>query len=171
MQNSRRQLAIVAVATLVGLAVLAYGLDDREEGFAPASNPTPTPTAEPSELPAPTPTPDAASPGAADPASVTVLVANSTGVDGLAGTTTTEIANTFGYSTLDAVDSTGPALDTTVVYFVPGFRADAEQLAASFGLGPSAALAMPAAPPVDDLGTAQLLVVLGTDQAPSEEGA
>ena len=160
MSQLTRQLMVVGAAVAIGAAILAFALDSGDEGFAQQPDPTPTPTVVPEETPPPTPAPGEGR----DPATVTVLVANSVGVPGLAGSTTAAITTGLGFTGLTAVDSTGAALDQTAVYYIEGYAGEAEQVRTVLRLGAGATVApMPAEPPVSDLGGAHLLVVVGND--------
>jgi hypothetical protein len=95
---------------------------------------------------------------------VKVLVANSTSVKGQAGRYTTVVHN-LGYDALAAVDSTTRNLRTSIVYYEPGYSAEAGGLASQLGLPKSTVQPMPAAPPVVFLGGANVLVIVGLDLA------
>lgn len=161
MSGTARQLMLVGAAIAVGAAILAWGLDT-SGSLATAPEPTPTPTVvEPT--PASTPAPAVER----DPASVTVLVANSVGVAGLAGATTETVTTGLGFTALTPVDSTAEALEQTAIHFVDGYATEAEQVRTILRLGAGATVsAMPASPPVADLGGAHLLVVVGNDLVP-----
>ena len=64
------------------------------------------------------------------PPEVRVLVLNSIGIDGLANQVTARLSD-LGYSTLPP-DNYTPLLETTRVWYVPGFEAEAFVLAAEF---------------------------------------
>lgn len=88
-----------------------------------------------------------------DPSAVTVLVLNSTGRAGIAGTLTTALG-TAGYQTLQA-DNYEPALDQSRVWYLGDFAPEAAELQAGFV--PDAAVEPYEGP---DLG-ADIVVVLG----------
>lgn len=162
MDRNGRQLVLVAAAVITGALLLVYALDDGDgPGFlaGQAAEPTATPTPVATELPAPTPT--------TVPPTATVLVANSTGVDGLAGATSAEIGDLLGHTVLTPVDSTGAALTQSAIHAEASAMAEARQIAVALGLDPTVVSVMPEAPPVADLGGAQILVVLGSDRVPS----
>ena len=97
-------------------------------------------------------------------ATVTVLVANGSGVTGAAGTTTERVV-ALGYLTLEATNAERVA--ASQIFYVAGYEAEAQRLAEE--LSPSAPpqiLPMPSPAPVAELGGANLLVVLGPDLAP-----
>lgn len=101
--------------------------------------------------------------GLRQPQDIKVLVANGTSAGGLAG----RVANTIhgkGYVILASTNATQkPA--STVVYFEPSYSADAAALAAKLNLPATAVQAMPQPPPVAALNGANILVVVGPDQA------
>ncbi len=164
-----KQLALLGVALIIGAALLQFGYDSPSisAGDEPTQNtPTPQPTVDPEAIPTAVPT---ATPiGGRDPATVQVRVANSTGVVGLAGSVTAQIETAFGYSMLQPVDSTGPPLDTTAIFAALGSEPQAALIAAELGLPGAGILLMPTDPPVEDLGAAEILVVVGFDLAPAE---
>lgn len=162
MSRVAKQFVLIAIAVAVGAFVLQFGFDEPESTIAASADPEPTPTEAPVEAPTPTP------PTGPAPSTVPVLVANSTGVPGLAGSTSELIGTTLGYTMLPATDSTGPQLDTTAIFAVAGAEADGQAIAVTLGLNPTVVAAMPAAPPVADLAGAQVLVVIGFDLAPAE---
>ena len=94
------------------------------------------------------------------PAEVTVLVANATGVKGAAGRFRDELA-AKGYQTIDPTDTRTKPLPSGV-FFIEGYEAEARALATTLDPAPPVA-AMPAEPPVADLGAAQVLLVVGTE--------
>ena len=93
---------------------------------------------------------------------VRVLVANGSGIRGLAAATTTHLRS-LGYATLSPVDATS-SVDKTAVQYADGYELDARELAASLSL-PATVLARMNAPPVAaaDLGDAKVIVILGED--------
>lgn len=95
------------------------------------------------------------------PAEVTVMVANASGLPGVAGTMATRL-KTGGYT---KVDTTNAAMSkTSAVYYAQGAQAEAMAVAKSLGVEDTAVAAMPASPPADPKG-AQVLVVVGSDKA------
>ena len=100
------------------------------------------------------------------PQDIRTLVANSTSVLNQAARYT-GVAKGFGYNTLPAVDSTKRNLQTSIVYYEPGYNAEAAVLATKLGLPKSSVLPMPATPPVVYLNSANLLVIVGLDLANS----
>ncbi|MFN3216953.1 MAG: LytR C-terminal domain-containing protein [Acidimicrobiales bacterium] len=103
------------------------------------------------------------------PAEVRVLVANDTTVGGLAGTVTNTLT-AEGYATLTPTNTTTQGADAaapSVVYFGQGYRPDAIAVAGLLGLDETSVAQMPETPPVDDLGRANLLVVVGANLVPA----
>lgn len=97
-----------------------------------------------------------------DPAQVPILVANGSGVKGAAG----RIAETLKASNYVLKESTNTqtAAEASVVFYAPGYEADAKAVAALLTPPPSTA-AMPSTLPVKDLAGAKLLVVVAADLA------
>lgn len=102
-------------------------------------------------------------PPARNPAEVTVLVANGSGVAGAAG----RVAETLkgaNYAMKDSTNTTSPA-ESSFVYFTPGYEADAAAVAARLAPAAPAVQAMPDPVPVRDLAGANILVVVAADLA------
>ena len=97
---------------------------------------------------------------------VRVLVANGSGLRGMATTTTNALKN-LGYATLTPTDAT-VAVDKTVIHFAEGYEAEARELAGSLSL-PATVVTRMMSPPVaaSDIGDAKLIVVVGADVASS----
>jgi hypothetical protein len=95
-----------------------------------------------------------------------VMVANASGVGGTAGQMTTAL-QAKGFVTTEPTNAAAgiAPLATTVVYTLPGFEAGAESVASV--LGGVEVLPMPTPIPTEDasLGSASVLVMLGTDLA------
>ena len=93
---------------------------------------------------------------------VRVLVANGSGIRGLAANTSTALRN-LGWATLAPADATG-LIEKTAIQYAEGYAAEARELAANLRL-PATVAAPLASPPVAaaDLGDAKLVVVLGQD--------
>jgi hypothetical protein len=108
--------------------------------------------------------------GQAKPAAeVRVLVANDTTVGGLAGTVANQLT-AAGYATLTPTNTSTQGADAaapSVVYFAEGYRPDAIAVAGLLGLAETSVAQMPEAPPVADLGRANLLVVVGANLVPA----
>lgn len=97
---------------------------------------------------------------------VKVVVANGSGVRGLAGTTSNALRG-LGYATLSPVDAT-TEVDKTSVQFADGWEAEARGVAAALSL-PATVVTRATSPPVAaaDLGDAKVVVVLGLDVSSS----
>lgn len=94
---------------------------------------------------------------------VKVLVANGSGIRGLAGNTSAALRN-LGWATLSPVDATSPQIEKTAIQYAEGYEAEAREIAASLSL-PTTVVTPMASPPVApaDLGDAKVVVVLGLD--------
>ncbi|MEA3020878.1 MAG: LytR cell envelope-related transcriptional attenuator [Actinomycetota bacterium] len=109
-------------------------------------------------------TPTTAPQAARNPATVTVLVANGANVNGLASKIADKL-KAANYVTAQPGNTKAPA-DVSVVYYAPGYEADARAVAALLRPVPKVApLADP--PPVDDMKGANILVVAAADLARS----
>lgn len=97
------------------------------------------------------------------PSSVTVLVANGTQVNGLAGRTTTTL-KADGWGTLAAVNATAQ-VTKSMVYYVAGFEQPAAAVAAALGLASGIVAPYTAGVPVATVGSAKVVVVAGPDLA------
>jgi len=99
-------------------------------------------------------------------AAATVAVANASGIGGSAGALSTAL-QTAGYTMGTPGNSTAGTVDASVVYYAVGdVTAQGVATAVATDMGGIAVLEMPAPPPFDsDLGTATVLVMLGTDTA------
>jgi len=161
-----RGAVLIGVAVLLGALLLAQSFKD---GGSPVSaGGTTTSTVKRTE----TSTTAPAVPQPHDPATVKVLVLNASGKSGVAkaGADQLKAAN---YTTLDPANAaTSKAIATSVVYFTPGYDADAQQIAAKLGLSPSAVQPLPSPPPpeIGDPRDANIVVLIGTD-APVAGGA
>ncbi len=160
-----RGAVLIGVAVVVGFVVLAAfdppatrtvtAEDGGEVAVPEASTTTTTPATTDSTAPAP--------PAAHDPATVTVLVANASGVPGVAGAITDTVITPNGYQTAAATNADANSA-TSTLYYQAGYEADAANVAALFNPVPATAvLAEPY--PVDDLAGANLVVVVGQDLA------
>jgi hypothetical protein len=105
------------------------------------------------------------------PGEVTVLVANGSGLPGVASAASAQLA-AAGYLTADPDDIKPAELGKpTVIYYITGFEAEAKAVAELFGLDPEAegvVAPMPTPLPTQDesLGAANLLAVIGPDVTP-----
>jgi len=97
-----------------------------------------------------------------DPAEVTVLVANGAGIGGLAGRIA-ETLNGANYVTAEPTNTRAPA-NESIVFYTPGYEADAAAVAALLSPAPRVE-ALPDPPPVESIGTANVLVVAAADLA------
>lgn len=95
------------------------------------------------------------------PGEVTVLVANAADVPGAAARLSQVVADA-GYKT--APPANAPTAEASAVYFVPGYEADANAVAALLDPAPAVS-PMPDPVPVEDLRGAQVLVVQARDLA------
>jgi hypothetical protein len=157
---------LIAVAVILGAALLAQSFRDGGSPVSAGANTTSTvKRTETSTTPPSVPQPH-------DPATVKVLVLNGSGKSGVAksGADQLKAAN---YTTLDPANAaTSTPVAASIVYFTPGYDADAQQIAAKLGLNPSAAQPLPSPPPpeVGDPKDANVVVLIGTD-APVAGGA
>lgn len=93
-----------------------------------------------------------------------MLVANGSGVNGAAGTKTTEL-EALGYVTANPTDA--ERVTATVIYFTDTYQPEAEALAAAMGADVAAVTALPTPAPVGDTQLSNVIVVLGPDLATS----
>jgi hypothetical protein len=96
------------------------------------------------------------------PAEVVVRVANASGVEGVAGQRTEQLAGA-GYQTVGPTNAP-EQLEATQVLFAEGFEGEARALAEALGAPAEGVAALPAPPPVDPAG-AHMVVLVGTDIA------
>lgn len=108
------------------------------------------------------PTTDTTVAPAHNPAEVTVLVANGAGIGGLASRIA-ETLNGANYITIEPTNTRAPA-DESVVFFTPGYEADAAAIAALLNPVPRVE-ALPDPAPVESISTANVLVVAAADLA------
>jgi hypothetical protein len=153
-------IVVIGLAVLLGLVFLFRGLGPEDDLVIPGGDsPETTVTTSDRNTPPPTDLTTTTLP-APPPAEVTILVANGSGVDGV-GASTTEALGGRGYQTLNPTNT--PATPSSQVLYVPGAQASAEQVAATLGLPPTAVAPLGTTPPVEDLGTAQVLVIIGSN--------
>jgi hypothetical protein len=154
--------ALLAVAVILGI-VLLNAADDND-AFSPVSagggdgNGTATVTTAAPDRTTTPPTTVALRPAA----EVKVLAANGTAVRGLAGQVKDRL-RAFGYNALAPTDVTKKPVATSVVYFVAGYEGEARQIAQQLQIESVAAMPQPV--PVLNLQSANVLVVVGTDNA------
>lgn len=193
--NAVRGAIVVIIALVIGVVVLARGLDEPETTNEPvqtatttqapasppadASPPAPAPAPQPAD-PAPAPAADDADippPAPADllvdpqppppspthhPSDVRVLVANGSGVCGAAGRLSTSLS-AQGFNVLPAVnDDLDGNIESTAIYYVEQYGADAGVIASLIQLDSARVLAMPSPPPTAP-GDAHVMIHLGAD--------
>ena len=156
-----RGIALIVAAVLLGVILLRA--TDSPEPFAgvdteDASDSVTTATTDPT---APTTAPTTVVP-AHNPAEVTVLVANGAGIPGLASTVADQLKGA-NYVVAEPGNTKAPA-DESAVFFTPGYEADAAAIAALLSPPPKVA-PLPDPAPVDDMKSAQVLVVAAADLA------
>jgi hypothetical protein len=99
-------------------------------------------------------------------AEVRIMVANGTGVQGLAKTVTDSLVSADGYVGLNPANSTnGDTVALTTVYYAPGYQLDASRIAQT--LGKDRIMPLPTPPPVEDLQDANIVIELGADSVPA----
>jgi LytR cell envelope-related transcriptional attenuator len=104
------------------------------------------------------------------PTEVKVLVLNSGGPTGTAGTTSDTIGET-GYVMQPADNATTRGAATTTVYYADGYQADAEAVAAVLGKSADVVEAMPETSPGPGAESSNVVVVLGADTPPASSGS
>jgi hypothetical protein len=95
---------------------------------------------------------------------VSVVVANGTGVPHLAGTVRGQL-NAAGYNTAKPAINSPTTTASTEIYYIPGYQADALNIANVLTLGAGSVFAMPTPPPVPaaDIAGIDVLVIAGND--------
>lgn len=155
-------LVIIALAVLIGVVLVFRGLADPPEAMNSTSDASVvTTTTVDRDAPPPTDAAQTTLAPAPLPADVVVLVANGSGVSGLAGRTTDELT-ALGYQTLPPGNVDAGAT-TTSVFYVDGGEAAAAEVATALGLPATTVKPLPTPAPIPDIGTAVVLVVLGAD--------
>ncbi len=151
-----RGAALIFVAVVVGVVLL--NATEGSEPFTAEPDRRTTTTAPPDEDDEP---PTETTVPARDPAEVRVLVANGSGIAGAAGRLTDQL-NAVNYNVLAPGNTNPPRIESSAVYYAPGFQAEAEALARL--LQPAVTVApMPDPLPVDDLKEADVLIVLAEE--------
>lgn len=155
---------LIIVAVLLGAGLLANGF--RDDNLASGSGST-------------TKTTRTTAPGgtgttvvqAHDPAQVKVLILNGSGKSGVAKAAKDQLA-AANYTVLEPGNAQGGTITASIVYFVPGYDADAQTIAAKLGLPASAVQPLPSPLPaaIADAQGANIVVIIGTD-APVAGGA
>ena len=102
------------------------------------------------------------------PSEVKVVVLNGSGQDGAAGATSETIAGS-GYEM--GTPANGPSLETTTVFYVEGFEAEATSIALLLGKSPDNVAPIEEASLGGAEGDADVVVVLGADTPPVSESS
>jgi hypothetical protein len=162
--NPARGAALVVVAVLLGLVLLRNGLDTSEVVTSNGSDSSSDGsddggTDDASDSGEETTTTLAARP----PAEVSVVVLNGTSVSGAAGKYSTAIG-TAGYQMLEPGDA-ATKIPATQVFFAPGFEMEAAAVALAAGVPATVTPAALPTPPPGEVGTANVVVVIGADIA------
>ena len=156
---------LLAVAVILGIVLLQQfdsGIDTggqvSTDSSVPSDETTTTRRVGLTTAPAVVPTTAAVRPKG----EIKVLVANGSGLRGLAANTTAALKN-VGYATLSPVDATG-TVEKTTIQFADGWEAEARDVAAAL-TQPATVVTRATSPPVAaaDIGDAKVIVVLGTD--------
>lgn len=157
--------ALIGVAVLIGLVLLVKGFTD-DGGPVAADDPTVTESTVPAvdrdaapSVPEETTTTTLA---ARDPASVSVLVANGSGVSGVAGQTA-DVLEGVGYTIVDTANAS--PVSATQVLYVGEAEPDAVGVAEVLGLSAEVVAPVPEPSPVPDLVGADVVVIVGPDLA------
>lgn len=147
-----RGILLIVVAVVLGWALISGIGEDAFELGAPSATPSPgfTSTTDPGEdLEEPDDTvPDTTSESdsARPPSEVAVRAANGTGTPGIAGRVSDRL-RPLGYEIIEPTDASR-TIDTSAVQYVPGFEAEALEVALVLGLSPEAVGPLEAVPPV-----------------------
>lgn len=157
--NPARGAALVVVAVVVGLLLLRNGLDTSEVVTASKDDKSTTKDTDGGSTDGSTTT--TVAPRA--PSEVTVIVLNGTSVGGAAGKYSTAIG-TVGYQMLAPTDA-ATKIPATQVFFAPGFEREAMAVALAAGAPATLTPAALPTPPPGEVGTANVVVVIGTDLA------
>lgn len=154
-----RGLILIFAAVALGLILLSQGFDDGaaissrdgDGDQATVESTVSTETVPPSTI----------SEGV-DPSTVPVVVSNASGISGLAGQVTDQLA-ALGYIT--AEPETAPELsDFTTVYYLTNFEPEARDVATALGYPPDQVVQLaPEPPPAGDASLQVVFVVLGAD--------
>jgi hypothetical protein len=160
-----RGLVLLAVALLIGIVLL-----NATDGDPPGTNLSTNPAtrSEPGDTPSKgssattTTVPPTTTVPARAPKDVKVIVANASAVKGAAGKVN-EGLKPLGYNVLAPANAaTAPA---SSVYFTPGYDREAAAIAAALAFPATAVKPLPAPSPVADIKGANVVVVIGADQA------
>src|SRR5947209_3672061 len=127
---------LIAAAVILGAGLLAKSFDSG----GPLSTGGSSGTTVRSTLPSTSTSTTIAQPH--DPAQVKVLVLNGSGKSGVAKQAA-DALKAANYTTLEPGNASGGPVSTSIIYFVPGYDADAQAVASKLGLPPSAAQPLP----------------------------
>jgi hypothetical protein len=152
---------IIVAAVLIGVLLLFRGLSAPEVTTTEEPAGDVTATTVDRDAPPATDSAQETVPERPDPADVTVLVANGSGVSGLASQVSATLG-TDGYVTLPPTDALSPA-SVSRVYYTATFDEAAKAVAETLGLPETAAVPLATPSPVQDIATANVVVVLGAD--------
>lgn len=152
--------ALLAVAVVLGI-VLLNAADDNDAFSPVTAGQTGNTSPDTTEAPAGTTT-TSTTVALRPSAEVKVLAANGTNTKGLAGQVKDKL-RAFGYNALAPTDATKKPVTTSVVYFTEGYEGEARQIAEQLAIKSVAAMPQPL--PVLNLQSANVLVVIGTDNA------
>jgi len=152
--------AVVVLVVFVVVTVLLVGgihgsSSSSASGTTPTTHPTPTTTT--------TTVPPVA------PNKVPVLVANGSGTSGLAGSTSNQL-QAAGWDVLPPVNATTTNIPDTTVYYAAGSKAPATTIATQLHLPVTSVQPLTTSTPVATVGTGDVVVVLGVDQAKATAG-
>jgi hypothetical protein len=155
-------LVLIVAAVLIGVVLLLRGFD-QEGGLIDTAGPEPgreatTVPGGPDDVPDEATTTTAP---AVEPASVNVLVANASGGVGVAGRNETTL-NEAGFT--NTATANADVRNTSVVYYAEEAEAAAAAVAEALELPEASVQALPSPPPLD-VGSATVVVLIGTDQA------
>ena len=153
-------IVIIAIAVLIGVLLVFRGLSDTPDELGGSSDSGATTTTVDRDAPPPT-DPAESTTVVPAPADVVVIVANGSGVAGLAGQTSETLAG-LGFRTLEPTNVDEGAINSSV-YYVEGSEPAAVEVAAALGLPASSVQPLPTPAPVASIGEAVVLVVLGAD--------
>ncbi len=173
--NAGRGIAVVVLAVIVGALLMTKGLDSND-AVAPlgGDDTTTTTVAADDSVVEPVTTVDGEDdPGTSDttavelvgpraPADVLVLVLNGASLNGVAGRAT-DMLSDLGYATATPDNAKSPA--KSVVLYTEGFEAEAQAVAAAFGIpAETTVFALdPTDSPIDDTQSANIIVRVGND--------
>jgi len=153
--------------TLANVPDAGDGATDDEEGDVVAdtdaeAESAATTTQPPADTTTTTTTTTVAPPPEVVPAEVTVVAVNGGGIGGLAGRTRDELI-ALGFTAARAADGT-EVVDQSVVYFFPGFDAEAAAVATALGIDVTQVLPVETAPEFGQLEGDQVAVYAGRDR-------